>query len=69
MLGRAQWVASRALNLITFGSYRETFCSRAYRKGWRRVTRPIDVLFYYTRGQKRHCEACWRWDCMNGRSV
>ncbi len=61
----AQWRLSRGFNVLMLGSYKEMFCSRAYRRGWR-VVRFIDGFAYRTRGRRRHCEVCWRWDSMNG---
>ena len=41
-------------------------CSRAHRRNWLVFTWLIDRLARLTHGHKRHCEACWRWDSING---
>lgn len=51
--------ASRFLNLLTGGSRRELFCSRAYRNGWS-ICRHIDRIFRFLREDDReHCRACF----------
>ncbi len=68
-MSRDQWIfASRAINLLSFGSPRELFCSRAYRNGWDRIVAAIDKEFVRRGHKPNHCQACYRWDRrLNGR--
>lgn len=63
---RAQWRLSRFFNVLMLGSHKEMLCSRAHRRGWRVFVLAVDVYARRVCGHKRHCEACWRWDSING---
>lgn len=60
--GESTWALvflSRSLNVLTGGSPRELFCSRAHRKGWA-MCKQIDALFRFIRSDdKEHCRACF----------
>lgn len=60
--GESTWALvflSRSLNVLTGGSPRELFCSRAHRKGWA-MCKYIDALFRFIRSDdKEHCRACF----------
>ena len=57
---------SRSLNVLTGGSARELFCSRAHRKGWA-ICRCIDAVFRLIRADDReHCRACFLRDKRSG---
>ncbi len=61
-------LASRLVNLLTFGSPYELFCTRAYRNKWHRIVRMIDAEFTRRGHAPQHCAACYRWDRrFNGR--
>lgn len=68
--GDNTWVLvflSRSLNVLTGGSPRELFCSRAFRKGWA-MCWYIDALFRVIRADDReHCRACFLNDKRAGR--
>ena len=54
--------ASRAVNMLTFGSPYELFCTRAHRKRWHRIVGLIDAEFIRRGHKPNHCAACYRWD-------
>ncbi len=56
MVDRGLTVLSYLVNVLTFGSPREMFCARAYRKGWR-IAKWIDVVM----DKPNHCEAMYVW--------
>ncbi len=49
--------ASRLANLLTGGSPRELFCTRAWRNNWTHAIYAIDAIY----GAK-HCRASYAWD-------
>ncbi len=54
--------ASRLANLITGGSPRELFCTRAHRNNWHWIVKVIDAYFVRRGHKPQHCAACYRWD-------
>ncbi len=54
--------ASRAVNLLSGGSPRELFCTRAHRNKWRWIVAQIDAEFVRRGHKPHHCAACYRWD-------
>ena len=58
----------RLLNVLTFGSPREMFCTRAYRNGWERTVYVIDGYFALRGKHSHHCRTSYAWDVwFNGR--
>ncbi len=57
--------ASRAVNMLSGGSPRELFCTRAHRNDWRRIVAVIDAEFIRRGHKPNHCAACYRWDRRN----
>lgn len=55
-------VLSRLVNVLTFGSPREMFCTRAHRNQWTRITDRIDEHFIRRGRKPEHCRRIYDWD-------
>ncbi len=59
---------SRLVNILTFGSPQEMFCTRAYRNRWVRIVYVIDGYFALRGMHPHHCRRSYVWDVwFNGR--
>ncbi len=68
VMDRAFIFLSRLVNILTFGSPRELFCTRAYRNGWKRTVYVIDAYFVLRGERLHHCHRSYAWDVwFNGR--
>ena len=68
VMDRTLIFVSRLVNILTFGSPREMFCTRAYRNRWERTVYVIDGYFALRGKHSRQCRRSYLWDvCFNGR--
>jgi hypothetical protein len=68
VMDRTLIFVSRLVNILTFGSPREMFCTRAYRNRWKRIVYVIDGYFILRGKHPHHCRMSYVWDVwFNGR--
>ena len=67
-MDRRYILLGRLLNVLTFGSPREMFCTRAYRNRWKRTVYVIDGYFALRGKDSHHCRMSYVQDVwFNGR--
>ncbi len=67
-MDRTHIFLSRLVNILTFGSPREMFCTRAYRNRWERTVYVIDGYFALRGRELHHCRMSYVQDVwFNGR--
>jgi hypothetical protein len=67
-MDRTHIFVGRLVNILTFGSPREMFCTRAYRNRWERTVYVIDGYFALRGKHSHHCRRSYAWDVwFNGR--
>ena len=68
VMGSTLIFVSRLVNILTFGSPREMFCTRAYRNRRGRTVYVIDGYFALRGKHSRQYRRSYLWDvCFNGR--